>query len=251
MWKYSLNTGAVPSFYKKQLITPVYKKGSRSLPPNYRPVSLTVHEVKILERIVRAKIINYLKTNSLLNCNQHGFRKGKSCLTQLLKQYDDILTNWLEGKETDVIYVDFAKAFDKVDHDILIQKLKNSGVEGKLLKWLIDFLSNRTQVVVVDDVVSYLAEVLSGVPQGTVLGPLLFLVYLNDLSNSINTCDFSCFADDTRIYKAISYVHETALLQEDLLHVSDWAVANNMKLHDNKFVYIIPSTLTHGIRISP
>ena len=130
----------------------------------------------------------------------------------MLKQYDDILTNWLEGKETDVIYVDFSKAFDKVDHDILIQKLKNIGVGGKLLKWLFDFLSNITQVVVVDDVVSYLAEVLSGVSQGTVLGPLHFLVYLNDLSNSINTRDFSCFADDTRIYKVISYIHDTALL---------------------------------------
>ena len=98
-----------------------------------------------------------------------------------------------------MIYLDFAKAFDKVDHEILIQKLKNIGIEGKLLEWICNFLNDRDQVVVVDNIFSYIAKVVSGVPQGTVLGPILFLIYLNDISDCLNSCDLSCFADDTRI----------------------------------------------------
>ena len=238
IWENSFNSGSVPSLYKQQLITPVFKKGSRSLPSNYRPVSLTAHEVKIFERVIRNKMVNFLETNNLLNCKQHGFRKGKSCLSQLLKQYDDILKNMKSNMETDVIYLDFAKAFDKVDHVILLQKLKNIGIEGELLKWISDFLSNRNQVVVVDGILSYIAEVLSGVPQGTVLGPLLFLIYLNDIADCLNSCDISCFADDTRIYKSISTCDDVKLLQEDLSAISLWSKENNMKLHSDKFVYV-------------
>ena len=113
MWKHSLRLGKVPSFYKKQLITPIYKKGSRADPINYRPISLTAHEIKIFERIIRNKLSSYLDSNNFLSCSQHGFRKGKSCLTQLLKHYDDILSNILSGKEVDSIFLDFAKAFDR------------------------------------------------------------------------------------------------------------------------------------------
>ena len=238
MWKESFRTGIVPSQYKKQLITPVFKKGSRSIPSNYRPVSLTAHEVKIFERILRKKVVRFLETNNLLSSNQHGFRKGKSCLSQLLKQYDDILLNLMNHTETDVIYLDFAKAFDKVDHAILIQKMKNIGLEGAVLDWIINFLSDRSQVVVVDGVLSFLADVLSGVPQGTVLGPLLFLIYLNDINECLEFSDLSCFADDTRIYKSIAFTEDSKLLQHDLLAVSKWSNINNMKLHADKFVYV-------------
>ena len=238
MWQESFNTGIVPSSYKFQLVTPVHKKGSRSLPPNYRPISLTPHEIKIFERVLRKKMVEFLENNNLLNCKQHGFRKSRSCLSQLLKQYDDILLNLLNQSESDVIYLDFAKAFDKVDHEILIQKLKNIGIEGKLLDWICDFLNNRDQVVVVDNIFSYIAKVVSGVPQGTVLGPILFLIYLNDISDCLNSCDLSCFADDTRIYKAISFSEETNLLQQDLYAVSKWSNDNNMKLHSDKFTYV-------------
>ena len=238
MWQESFNTGKIPSSYKFQLISPVYKKGSRSLPPNYRPVSLTAHEIKVFERVLRKKMVEFLESNHLLTCKQHGFRKGRSCLSQLLKQYDDILLNLLNQSETDVIYLDFAKAFDKVDHEILVRKLKNIGIGGKLLEWICDFLCDREQVVVVDNVFSYIAKVVSGVPQGTVLGPILFLIYLNDLSGCLNSCDFSCFADDTRIYKAISSSEETSLLQQDLYAVSKWSKDNNMKLHSDKFKYV-------------
>ena len=238
MWKESLNSGVVPTFYKQQLITPVYKKGSRSLSSNYRPVSLTAHEVKIFERVLRTKMVEFLEGNLLISCRQHGFRKGRSCLTQLLKQYDIILTNVLNQNETDVIYLDFAKAFDKVDHKILMQKLRNIGISGQLLNWIQSFLADRRQTVVVDGALSYLALVISGVPQGTVLGPLLFLIYLNDIYNCIQFSEISCFADDSRIFKSISTFSDSQLLQHDLLKVTQWSKENSMELHDDKFQYI-------------
>ena len=137
-----------------------------------------------------------------------------------------------------VIYLDFAKAFDKVDHQILLQKLRNIGISGKLFDWLQSFLSDRQQSVVIDGVFSYLALVISGVPQGTVLGPLLFLIYLNDIFNCIQHSEISCFADDSRIYRSISACSDSLLLQHDLLAVSQWSIANNMELHEDKFVYL-------------
>ena len=238
LWDHSFKHGIVPTFYKHQLITPVFKKGSRSLPANYRPVSLTAHEIKIFERILRAKMVDFLEENNLLCHQQHGFRKGRSCLTELLEQYDEILNNFLNQNETDVIYLDFAKAFDKVDHQILLQKIKNIGIGGKLFDWIRSFLSNRNQVVVVDGVLSFLALVISGVPQGTVLGPLLFLIYLNDIADCLKYCKIKCFADDSRIFRSISLCQDNALLQHDLLKVSEWSKLNNMKLHDDKFVYL-------------
>ena len=238
MWKESFSTGVVPNVYKKQLITPVYKKGSRATAANYRPVSLTAHEIKIFERILRNKIMTYLEDNNLLLSKQHGFRKGRSCLTQLLQHHQDILLNLLNNEDTDAIFLDFAKAFDKVDYEILLQKLKNIGISGKLFRWIQNFLSGRTQVVVVDEILSFIAEVISGVPQGTVLGPLLFLIFLNDINCCIQHCDLKCFADDTRLSKSISTTEDCTLLQKDLDNVILWSISNNMQLHEDKFVYV-------------
>ena len=166
---------------------------------------------------------SYLDSNNLISSIQHGFRKGKSCLTQLLKHYDNILTNLLSGTETDSIFLDFAKAFDKVDHEILLQKIKNVGISGKLLNWLTDFLSNRFQEVVLDGVSSFIAAVISGVPQGTVLGPILFLIYINDINTHVSHSTISCFADDTRVSKSISVEADSILLQEDINNLIHWA----------------------------
>ena len=238
MWNESLKFGIIPAFYKKQIITPVFKKGSRTSASNYRPISLTAHEVKIFERIIRDKIMEFLESQHLLSSNQHGFRKGKSCLTQLLQHYDNIIKNLLNNNETDTIYLDYAKAFDKVDHSILIQKLKNIGICGKLCQWVENFLSDRTQVVVVNDVFSFIVKVLSGVPQGTVHGPLLFLIFANDLENYVNSSTMSSFADDTRISMPISISSDSQYLQSDLFSITSWSSSNNMKLHEDKFVYL-------------
>ena len=203
---------------------------------NYRPVSLTAHEVKIFERIIRNKIMDFLEANSSLSINQHGFRKGRSCLTQLLKHQQFSLRNLLENNETDSIFLDFAKAFDKVDLQILFKKLKNIGISGTLLKWITDFLTERTQVVSVDGFLSYIANVLSGVPQGTVLGPLLFLIFVNDMEDYIQFSKISLFADDSS--KSISTCQDTVLLQEDLYRLTQWSSINNMTLHEDNFLYV-------------
>ena len=157
MWDYSFQSGCIPSSYKKALISPIFKKKSRSIAINYRPISITPHEIKIFERIIRDRLTFYLESNDLLSKFQHEFRKGKSCLTQLLKHLENIIVNLMSNAETDSIFLDFAKAFDKVDHQILLQKIRNLGITGKLYDWLAEFLSNRQQVDVLDGVMSYIA----------------------------------------------------------------------------------------------
>ena len=120
----------------------------------------------------------------------------------------------------------------------MIRKLKNIGITGQLCDWIENFLRNRSQIVVVDGVTSYVAKVLSGVPQGTVLGPLLFLIYANDMQDAVKFSEISCFAVNSRILKSISYTHDTQLLQKDVFNISSWSISNNMKLHDDKFVYM-------------
>ena len=174
-WTKSFEHGIVPKHYKSQTIIPLFKKGLRTKAENFRPISLTAHVVKIFERVLRKKLVNFLEINMLFNSNQHGFRSKLSCLTQLLSHLSSILSSALDGNETDCIYIDFAKAFDKVDHCILLKKLEHYGISGKYLAWIRNFLTDRVQNVLVNDHYSYPTPVVSGVPQGSVLGPLLFI----------------------------------------------------------------------------
>ncbi|KAL5269743.1 hypothetical protein ACHWQZ_G003270 [Mnemiopsis leidyi] len=238
LWEQSFSKGAIPQSLKEQFITPIYKKESKADPANYRPVSLTSHVIKVFERVIRNHLTNYLEGNFLLSNKQHGFRKGRSCLTQLLSHYESILKNLNSGKETDVIYLDFSKAFDKVDHGLLLKKLKFYGIAGKLFAWIRDFLTNRKQIVTVDGVHSEPTDVLSGVPQGTVLGPLLFLIDINDLEEVVHSSTAASFADDTRLTTSISQEGDTAQLQDDLNRVVEWSIQNNMVLHEGKFEYL-------------
>ena len=242
IWRESLDTGIIAPELKNQLITPVHKKSSKAIPSNYRPISLTSHLIKIFERVLRIKIVAYLEKFKILVQNQHGFRIGRSCFTQLLKHVDNILLNFLKGNDTDAIYLDYAKAFDKVDHSLLIEKLHSYGIRGKLLTWLTTYLSNRVQTVVINGVKSYPATVRSGVPQGTVLGPVLFILYLNDLTKVIKHSVISSFADDTRLLKEIQNTNDVTLLQSDLDEAVRWSLENNMSLHSDKFEYLCHTT---------
>jgi hypothetical protein len=170
--------------------------------------------------------VKFLEENKLLFRNQHGFRAMRSCLTQLLAHIDSILNNQLINVDTDVVYLDYAKAFDKVDFEILLDKLKAHNITGKLHQWLTNYLSHRRQTVVIQGTKSYEADVQSGVPQGTVLGPLLFLIYINDLHKCVKDCTVSSFADDTRIKRGITKASDTQILQEALISSAEWSTHN-------------------------
>ncbi|KAL5268182.1 hypothetical protein ACHWQZ_G002141 [Mnemiopsis leidyi] len=234
-WSKSFDTGIIPDNLKTQYITPIFKKGDRTDSANYRPVSLTSHVMKTFERVLRKRLVEYLEKNSLISGNQHGFRKKRSCMTQLLSHIEQIYKTLNEDNEVDVIYLDFAKAFDKVDHAVLLEKLKRYGIQGKAFAWIREFLLNRKQTVVVEGHKSSFQAVRSGVPQGTVLGPILFVLYINDLLDSIEFSIGFSFADDTKLIGAIQDEDSVRLLQNDLDTVIKWSAANNMELHEKKF----------------
>lgn len=238
IWFHSKELDKVPQFYKDSNVNPLFKKGSKALPENYRPVSLTSHIVKIYERILRKKMVSHMEKNDLFCKSQHGFRSGRSCLTQLLHHFDDIIDSLVSGADVDTIYLDYAKAFDKVDHKLLLAKVQLYGFPSKLVRWIESFLSNRYQKVVVDGFPSVKALILSGVPQGTVLGVILFLIFINDLGHCVTSSTLRCFADDSKICKAISHMSDVHLLQTDLENVLDWTDRNNMTAHEDKFDYM-------------
>jgi len=217
------------------VITPIYKGGIKSKPANYRPVALTNHLTKLFERVMRKQIVNHLNDHNLFNSTQHGFRAGRSTLTQLLNYYDDILFYLEMGKEVDAIYLDFAKAFDKVDHGIILHKLKQMCIGGKVLMWIRTFLKSRQQQVRVQQVLSDPVTVTSGVPQGSVLGPLLFLILMSDINLNVTDAKVGSYADDTRTWKGIASDADTSSLQQQLNSIYVWADTNNMSFNETKF----------------
>jgi hypothetical protein len=199
IFRKSLNSGIIPDEWRTATVTPIFKKGSRLQPNNYRPVSLTCILCKTMEALVREQLMDHLQSNGLVSRWQHGFTKGRSCVTQLLETLD-IWTEVLdEGGCVDTVYMDYMKAFDSVPHRRLVSKVEAHGINGKVLQWVRDFLSNRTQTVVVNGVKSNPAKVSSGIPQGSVLGPVLFVLYINDLPRHVQS-NVELFADDTKVF---------------------------------------------------
>ena len=189
--------------------------------------------------MIRKQIVTFLISNGHLNPTQHGFRGGRSCLSALLSVFDDVMQLLSSGNNTvDMVYLDFAKAFDKVDHGVLLHKIKMLGITGKFGVWLYHFLTGRTQFVRLQGGVSFDSPVISGVPQGTVLGPLLFIILMCDINSGITFSSMVSFADDTRLYYGISNVDDCGILQNDLNSVYEWASDNNMVFNAQKFQYI-------------
>jgi hypothetical protein len=219
IFKKSLSSGEVPKGWKDARISPIFKKGNKTEPCNYRPVSLTSVVCKILEKIVRKHIMYHLSVNNLLSNDQYGFRPHRSCALQLLHVMED-WTKFIEGSESwDSIYLDLAKAFDKVAHRRLIRKVSAYGIKGNVLAWIENFLSQRRQCVSIKGSTSSWISVESGVPQGSVLGPVLFIIYVNDITDSVS-CISKIFADDTKLYAPVT---DSGRLQEDLDSLSEWA----------------------------
>ena len=228
----SMRTSAVPTDWKQALITPIFKKGNKALPGNYRPVSLTCIVCKVMEKMIRVKIVQHLERSNLISPHQHGFVSGRSCTTQLLNVLD-IWTEVLdEGGCVDVIYMDFQKAFDTVPHRRLILKVEAHGIRGRVLGWLTDFLANREQRVVVNGTKSSSARVTSGVPQGSVLGPVLFLLFINDLPDGVSNF-IKMFADDTKLFSKPKHADDNSL-QNDLTILKDWSDKWLMSFHPEK-----------------
>ena len=231
----------IPSEWKIHCITPIHKSGERALINNYRPISLLSCSSKVLERIVYDKIIDFL-TDSVINRHQFGFLTNRSSTQQLLILLNSIHNSHQCHASTDVIYLDFRKAFDKVSHPELLLKLWTSGITGNLWLWFKAYLSNRQQCVSIDGVPSSFVTVLSGVPQGSILGPLLFLIYINDLPLSITSSRALLYADDTNCLLGINSPLDSQNLQTDLDTVGAWGSEWNMLFNEGKCVHVMFSS---------
>ena len=177
LFKKSIEEKTVPDDWKTATVIPIFKKGTRTEPGNYRPVSLTCVTCKIMESIIRDALAKHMGKNELYAKCQHGFRPNRSCVTQLMEVMEDFTKELDTGENIDVIYLDFRKAFDSVPHERLLKKMESYGITGNLLGWIRDFLTKRTQKVRIGSSLSRQAEVLSGIPQGSILGPILFTIF--------------------------------------------------------------------------
>ena len=217
----TIKEGRIPTAWKAAEVRPIFKKGVKAHPGNYRPVSLTSTVCKVFEGFLRDALNEHLTENNLLSDHQHGFTSGRSCMTQLLSTVNDWLKFIENGEPVDAIYLDLQKAFDKVPHQRLLTKLKAYGVGGKIWDWVADFLSGRSQHVCVEGERSDNVPVTSGVPQGSVLGPTLFIYFINDMPDIVN-CLVKVFADDTKAYAGVGSQDKARELQINLDNLVSW-----------------------------
>ena len=227
-----MSTSTLPREWKIHKIAPLPKKGDLSCVNNYRPISLLCIISKILESIIYKKIISFIRPK--LSKTQFGFTKGKSCLSQLLTIFSTINQAADSKNSVDVMYLDFKKAFDSVPHEQLLFKLWQVGIIGPLWKWFRCYLTNRLHYVTIDGYQSSTLPVTSGVPQGSILGPLLFLIYINDLPSCINYSHCLLFADDAKIFQIVTSSHDQLLLQIDLHEIEQWCSTWNLQLNPSK-----------------
>lgn len=220
IFEVSYRTGKLPSSWLKAIVVPIFKKGSPYSVENYRPISLCCVTCKLMESIINKSLMDYLKINHILKKQQFGFQKDKSCTLQLLKCVNDWTVSLDKKESVDVVYIDFQKAFDSVVHDKLLLKLRSILPNRFFLAWVKSFLSSRTQVVKLNQTVSDSVPVISGVPQGSVLGPTLFLIFINDIVESVKHSSIMLFADDLKVYNPSS---EHDALQADLTSLASWA----------------------------
>jgi hypothetical protein len=237
LYKYSMDMCYFPIIWKSANVLPLFKKDEDYLRTNYRPVSLLSCLGKILEKIVFKYVYNHFRDNFLLTVWQSGFLIGHSTVTQLIEIHTKFCKAVSEGKEIKVVFLDISKAFDRVWHKGLLEKLSKFGIRGSLLDWFTSYLRDRIQRVIINGQCSEWTSIKAGVPQGSVLGPLLFLVYINDIVNVVKNCNIRLFADDTCLFIEIDN-KDTAeeLVNEDLNHIHVWA--NNWRTQNKNTYYV-------------
>lgn len=240
IFNYSFSTGTIPDAFKIAKVIPIYKKGSRLTLGNYRPISLLSVFNKLLEKLVFKRLIDFLNKFDILYDYQFGFRPKHSTNHTLLLITDKIQKAIEDNKFACGVFLDLCKAFDTVNHDILISKLDCYGIRGIAKDWFCSYLSNRKQYVYIGDIISNCKNINYGVPQGSVLGPLLFLLYINDFQNCSNLTDFHLFADDTNLFYADESISNLEItVNNELKKINTWFCANRLSLNVDKSNYVI------------
>ena len=234
LFNLSFVTGCIPTEWKLASVVPIHKKGDKGSVENYRPISLTSLVMKVFERCIRKELLSACEEK--LDSRQHGFVNGKSCTTQMVPFTNNLALALNNKSKMDIIYFDFAKAFDSVSHDIILRKLKYLyGVDGLMLQFIKSYLQGRQQQVVVGGSISSTLPVQSGVPQGSILGPLLFVIFINDMFSCVSEgTNIALYADDTKIWRDICSYDDQEVLQRDIDRLYAWSIENNMNFHPSK-----------------
>lgn len=232
LFQRSLTECTFPTLWKKAQIIPIHKKGSRSVVENYRPISILNTLAKLFEKIVYGQVYPFISRG--ISYSQHGFLRGRSTVSNLSCFSNYVLEHMEGGGQVDVIYTDFEKAFDRVDHDILLMKLHALGIQGDLLRWVKSYLSNRSQAVVLGGFRSDYVSIPAGVPQGSHLGPLFYNAYIFDIYTSLSNSHHLLYADDKKIYINVRSVADCERLQDDLNNLHNYYINNRITVSINK-----------------
>jgi len=241
----SITEGAFPDACKTARVVPIHKKGPKIEVQNYRPISTLPVLSKIFEKLMSSRLISYLNKYNIISSHQFGFRARMSTADALLEFLEHAYKTLNNKEILFCIFLDFAKAFDTVNHKILLAKLERIGIRGPILQWFISYLENRKQYVMLDDAKSTCKTITMGVPQGSVLGPILFLIYINDMYKSTADVQFIHFADDTTVFKSSKNTHELEqLVNKSLSDIDKWLISNRLSLNVTKSSYMVITNKT-------